>query len=152
MNRDVRNRMKRTSRALFCSVMQALTEYRSAVDSMKTDEEEKLDRLPAAIRDSVKGDDIREGIELFDNVLDGTARIADALEDLVSGTLDYSFSYEPIFKAHEATPAGRQKRDTRFLSLMPREIMDRLKLCSSMTGLSMNELLVRALDSYLSSL
>lgn len=152
MNRDVRNRMKRTSMALFCSVMQALTEYRSTVDSMKTEEEEKLDRLPVSIRDSVKGDDIREGIELFDNVLDGTDRIADALEDLVSGTLDYSFSYEPVLKSRDTAPANRQKRDTRFLSLMPREIMARLKLCSSMTGLSMNELLVRALDSYLSSL
>ena len=44
----------------------------------------------------MKGDGIREGIELLDNVLDGADRIVDALEDLVSGTLGYDFRYEPV--------------------------------------------------------
>ena len=152
MNRDERGRLKRSSMALHSSIMQSVTEYRSAAESMKTGAEEKLDRLPETIRESVKGDGIREGIELLDNVLDGADRIVDALEDLVSGTLGYDFRYEPVAGAKAIAQPDKQKRDVRFQSLLPRGIVDGLKLYSSMTGLSMNELIVRALDGYLSSL
>ena len=152
MNRDERGRLKRSSMALHSSIMQSVTEYRSVAESMKAGEEEKLDRLPETIRESVKGDGIREGIELLDNVLDGAERIVEALEDLVSGTLGYDFIYEPVAGAKAMARPDKQKRDVRFQSLLPRGIVDKLKLYSSMTGLSMNELLVRALDSYLSSL
>ena len=54
MNRDERGRLKRSSMALHSSIMQSVTEYRSAAESMKADEEEKLDRLPETIRESVK--------------------------------------------------------------------------------------------------
>ena len=54
MNRDERGRLKRSSMALHSSIMQSVTEYRSAAESMKTGEEEKLDRLPETIRESVK--------------------------------------------------------------------------------------------------
>ena len=54
MNRDERGRLKRSSMALHSSIMQSVTDYRSAAESMKADEEEKLDRLPETIRESVK--------------------------------------------------------------------------------------------------
>ena len=54
MNSDERGRLKRSSMALHSPIMQFVTEYRSAAESMTAGEEEKLDRLPETIRESVK--------------------------------------------------------------------------------------------------
>ncbi|MGN0906452.1 MAG: hypothetical protein ACI4NM_04830 [Bullifex sp.] len=148
MNRDARNILKRASRAFHRSVMHAVTEYRNEVGLLKNDEEEKLERLPENIRDSVKGEAISEAIELLDEVLDGTDGMEEALDDIVSGTLGYSFVNEPGL-AHQTVNHADQKRDMRFQALLPGELMDRLRYRSSMTGLSMNELLIRALNSSL---
>lgn len=148
MNRDARNRLKRASSAFHCSVMHAVTGYRSEVELLKADEEDKLDRLPDSIRDSAKGEAISDAMEMLDDVLEGTDRIEEELENIIRDTLGYAFAYESVTELRTETPAGL-KRDMRFQALLPNELATRLRFRSSVTGLSMNELLIRALDSVL---
>ena len=114
----------------------------------QTDEEDKLDRLPDSIRDSAKGEAISDAMEMLDDVLEGTDRMEEELEDIIRDTLGYAFAYESVTELRTETLAGL-KRDMRFQALLPNELATRLRFRSSVTGLSMNELLIRALDSVL---
>lgn len=69
MNKDQRKSLNKYAKQLE-RIVDELSNIYSAVEEVKGEEEDKLDNLPDSLRESQKGQDIDEGIERLDEVLE----------------------------------------------------------------------------------
>lgn len=69
MNKDQRKSLNKYAKQLE-RIVDELSDIYSAVEEVKGEEEDKLDNLPDSLRESQKGQDIDEGIERLDEVLE----------------------------------------------------------------------------------
>lgn len=69
MNKEQRKSLNKFAEQLG-RIVDELSDIYSGVEEVKSEEESKLDNLPDSLRYSDKGEEIEEGIERLDEVLD----------------------------------------------------------------------------------
>ncbi len=147
MNRNNRTRIRKACTDFDRDIREALYVFNNEVELMKDEEEEKLDKLPSQLRDSSKGNQLDESISQFSDVLDKIETITSSIDDIVD-----TFGVKSKFIASGVTKksvisTGRKGKS--FHALFPETLMKELKAESLRRGLSMNEIVCRALNAEL---
>lgn len=146
MNRNGVNRLKRVVRAYDYSIRQADSSFQRDIEEMKAEEESKAENLPESLQSSKKAEAIEEAVEMLETLLDNAENILDTLDEILS-----SSSVSSIFTSteREMTTSSTGKKDVRFQALLSSTLFTKLKEESARRGLSMNEIVSRALTKEL---
>ncbi len=142
MNRSEKKTLKTDTRRFDSSIRLALHTYGEQLEGYMDREQDKLDRLPEQIRDSVTGEQIEESNRVLEELSDKLREIEDILDDILS-LADTSSSFKAPVAIKETASKGR--KGTSFHAVIPNSLMDRLKRETVRCGLSMNEIVCRAL-------
>lgn len=143
VNRKGRSKLKNAAEKFNRESNQAIATFISVLEDLKNEEQEKLDNLSEQLVLSVKGEQIEESMESLDNLLDGTAEMRDALENLLSEQ-GLNFSFAPVVESDRRESKGRSR--IQFHAVLPDILLDRLRRKSKNTGISMNEIVCRTLS------
>lgn len=147
MNRNEKRTLKTETKRFDSSVRLALHLYSGQIEERIDREQDKLDSLPEQIRDSVTGEQIEESSSTLKEISDRIDDIETALDDILSLAETSS-----IFKASSGVTTrtiSQGRKGSAFHALFPSSLMDRLKTESVECGLSMNEIVCRALTEAL---
>lgn len=143
MNRGEKKTLKTETKRFDSSVRMALHLYSGQIEERIDREQDKLDSLPEQIRDSVTGEQIEESTCTLKEISSKLDDIETALDDILSLAETAS-----IFKASSIVSTrniSQGRKGTAFHAIFPSSLMDRLKTESVEYGLSMNEIVCRAL-------
>ncbi len=143
MNRNDRIRIKRACADFDRSIREAVYIFNNEVESMKEEEEEKLDRLPSQLRDSSKGDQLDETARQLSDVLDKIESISTSVDDVIDILEVKSKFMIPKETKKSIISPGRKGKS--FHALFPEDLVKELKDESLRRGISVNELVCRTL-------
>ena len=147
MNRDGVNRLKRVVRAYDYSIRLADSSFRKEIEEMKDEEEQKVENLPESLQSSQKAEALEEAAEMLESLLDNAESILDTLDEILSTS---SVSPSSFTSAARETAAGStDRKDVRLQALLSSSLFAMLKEESARRGLSMNEIVGRALTKEL---
>ena len=142
MNRDERRRLKRVLQDYDRCLRTAHFEFESEVSAMKDNELKKLDSLPPSFVSSPVAEMLTETVDTINNILEKGEEIMEALDEILSFA-EVTSNYTPTPKK---TKIIAEKKDVSFHALLPSSLLKRLKEESLRTGVSMNEIICRALS------
>lgn len=143
MNRSEKNALRTETKKFDSAVRLAIHSYCGQIEAHRDREQNKLDSLPEQIRDSVTGEQIEESIQNLGEFSDKLEEIETALEDILS-LADTSSTFMAPVAIKENVSKGRRGID--FHAIFPSPLMEKLKMESVRCGLSMNEIVCRALE------
>ena len=143
MNRDERRRLKRVIQDYDRRLRTAYFEFESEVSAMKDNELEKLDSLPPSFVSSPVAEMLTETVDMINNILEKGEEIIDVLDEILS-FVEVTSAYTP---APQKTKIIPEKKNVSFHALLPLSLLKRLKEESLCTGVSMNEIICRALSN-----
>jgi predicted DNA binding CopG/RHH family protein len=146
MNRDDKRRFKRVVKTYDRSVRLVQSVFEKEVGEMKEKESEKLENLPQSFESSALAEQLDESAGMLESLLDKAEEVTDALDEILS-LADMKSDFTAIT---QETTITHGKKDARFLALFPSSLLKRLKEESARTGLSMNEIVCRAVTKALS--
>ena len=146
MNRDGVNRLKRVVRAYDYSIRLADSSFRKEIEEMKDEEEQKVENLPESLQSSQKAEALEEAAEMLESLLDNAESILDTLDEILS-TSSVSSSFTSA--ARETAAGSTDRKDVRFQALLSSSLFAMLKEEAAQRGLSMNEIVGRALTKEL---
>lgn len=142
MNRSEKKVLRTETQRFDSSIRLAIHSYSRQVEERMDREQEKLANLPDQIRDSVTGENIEETILSLGELSDKLEEIENALDDILTLT-----DASSIFKAPAAVRGkiSQGRKGTDFHAILPLSLLEKLKRESTIQGLSMNEIVCRAL-------
>jgi len=146
VNRKGRSKLKNAAEKFNRESNQTIATFTSVLENLRNEEQEKLDNLPEQLALSVKGEQLEESIESLDSLLDGVAEMRDTLENLLSDQ-GLNFSFVPIVESDRRESKGRA--GIQFHAVLPDNLLDKLRGKSRKTGISMKEIVCRALSKEL---
>ncbi len=141
MNRSGRAKVGTLVRDCDRKIRQALYVFNSEIESIKDDENDKLDNLPQQIRDSSLGENFTGAVEMLEELIRNSEAIETSLDDLID-TAGVKSNFTPDLKEKKVS-SGR--KGISFHAIIPSALMEQLRSESLSQGLSMNEILCRAL-------
>lgn len=147
MNREGRAKLRKAAEKFNRECLQSTSEFIRVTEALHDEEEDKLDRLPDQLRDSVKGEQIEESIEMLETLLDSAREMGETVSELLSDQ-GLTFLFEPQ-EGEAVRHASEGRKGTSFHAIFPSVLMDRLKNRARTSGLSMNEIVCRALTNEL---
>lgn len=147
MNRNDRTKLKNACTDFDRDVRKAVYIFNNEVELMKDEEDEKLERLPSQLQNSVKGDQLSESVTLLADVLEKIENLSTSLDDITDALGVQSAFIMPQQPMKQAVSPGRKGKS--FHALFPVSLMKELKVESRRRGISMNELLCRTLQTEL---
>lgn len=122
---------------------------RTKVQAFLIQEEEKFGNLPESLQDAEKGQGISNSIEILEEILEVVESSESALEE-VSSLLDIKLSIPQQEKTIEEK-LSHGKSSIGFHAILPKDLLLALKCKSMLLGLSMNEIVCRALKLFISN-
>ncbi len=143
MNRNEKRTLKAETRRFDSSVRLAFHLYGSEIEERIDREQDKLDSLPEQIRNSVTGEQIEESACSLKEISDKLEDIETVLDDILSLAETSSIFKAPSIASTRNISQGR--KGITFHAIFPSSLIDRLKKQSLECGLSMNEIVCRAL-------
>jgi predicted DNA binding CopG/RHH family protein len=146
MNESGRNKLKRVVQNYDRSMRQSQFSFINEIESLKDEEECKRGNLPYSFEYSTKAYELDEAVEKLKTILKKTEKIEKLLDDIIFEA-DVTSDFRP---AGKKTEINIGKKDARFLILLPSSMLKRLKEEASCSGLSMNEIVCRAIMKELS--
>ena len=152
MNRSERNMVARQALHLYNVVHPMLESFSSTLDTLRDEQESRLDGLPDSLRDASLGQNLEDASSMLECAADLLAEIDGMLEDVVFSTLEASSKGKTTDKKHESVlcpTTGEEKRSERFNAVFTASQMNRLRALSLSAGESMNGIICRLLDSAL---
>ena len=141
MNRDEKRAMQRVVKAYDRRLRTVHTEFESEISWMKDKENDKLDNMSSSFESGRVVDQINDSIQTLTNILEKADEIITALDDILSEA-DVSSDYKQVTRQTKVT---LDKKDVSFHALLSSSLLKRLKEESQRTGLTMNEIVCRAL-------
>lgn len=142
MNREERTHLRKQTQAFDNTVREAVFSFSAIIDDFRNDEQDKLDRLPEQIRESAKGDQITDAIQTLDDIVIKIQDLENTLDDILD-LVDASSLFDSSIARRKCDKG--QKKDKNFHALLSSSMLYALKGEASRSGLSMNEILCRAL-------
>lgn len=147
MNRDGLNRLKKLVQTYDYNIRQADFFFQRNIEMMRDDETDKLERIPESLQSTRKAADIADAETMLNSLLVNAENIINELDEiLTSSDVSSVFSYPKEEKAI----SNEDKKDVRFQALLSSSLVAKLKQEASLRGLSMNEIVNRALIKELS--
>ncbi len=146
MNKNGKRKLKRIVQNYDRSVRNAQFAFVNDIEALKADEEYKRENLPESFENSSKAYELDEAVEMLGNIVKKTEKIEGLLDDILYDS-DVTSDFKPAYKK---TEIAMGKKDARFLTLLPSSLLTRLKEESFQSGLSMNEIVCRAIMKELS--
>lgn len=145
MNRSGRTRVNNAVRDCDRKIRQALYVFNNEIESIKDEENEKLDNLPQQIRDSTLGENFTEALQMLDELIETSGDIETSLDELID-TAGVQSDFTVELKTKKISDG---RKGINFHAIIPSALMEKLRGESLLAGLSMNEILCRALLSEL---
>lgn len=143
------DRRKMTAAVLKCCsiVIPAADEFSSVTDSLKTNEETKLDNIPESLQNSRQAENMEDAIEKLEALKDQIENIQDSCE----GILDITEVKLPVIHhLHSETDSlDEGPRKNRYQILLPDQLILLMKLRALQLNISCNELVCQALQNEL---
>ncbi len=147
MNREGRAELRKAAEKFNRECHLSTSEFIRVTEALHDEEEDKLDRLPDQLRDSDKGGQIEDSIEMLEALLDGVREMEETVSDLLSEQ-GLTFAFEPQREETVMTESEGRK-GTSFHAIFPSVLMNRLRSRARRSGLSMNEIVCRVLTNEL---
>ena len=141
MNRTGRTRLENAVHNFDRKLRQALHLFTDEMEDMLYDENTKLANVPEPLRDTSQSENYSTAIEMIEEVLKNTEAIETSLDDVLTAA-DVSSDFVP---EKRQTKVSTGRKGVNFHAILPSEMMGKLKRESMVSGLSMNEILCRAL-------
>lgn len=148
MNREGRTRLRKAAEKFNRESRQSIATFTYVLVELHDEEQEKLDNLPEQLACSTKGEQLEESLECIENLLSGAEEMEETIDSVLSEQ-GLSFSFVPQVKSERMESEGRG--GTQFHAILPTALLLRLKNKARETGLSMNEIVCRALSKELVS-
>ncbi len=145
MNRAGKTKFKGVVQDCDRRIRQALYLFTGEIEDMLYDEKMKLDNVPEPLRDSTHVEKFTEPIEMMETLLTNAEAVETAIDDLLD-TADVSSNFSPE-RRQNTVSAGR--KGVSFHAILPPVLLEKLRSESRTSGLSMNEILCRALQNEL---
>ena len=142
MNRDGLNKLKRIVQAYDYSIRRADGVFQKIIEEMRDEEETKLENLPESLQSSKLSEAIEEAIAMLESLLEYATNIIDELDEILSSSgVSSSFMESHM----EILPTPNDRKNVRFQALFSSYLFSKLREESALRGLSMNEIVARAL-------
>ena len=75
--------MNKADRARLRGILEKMETLKEEIDEIRSTEEEKLDNMPESLRDSTKGDEMQEGIDVLESAYNSMDEACDSLNEVV---------------------------------------------------------------------
>jgi len=131
------------------SIRLADSTFQKNIEEMRCEEEAKHNRLPESLQSSKKAEDLEEAEAMLEALLENAGNILEELDEILSSS---GFSSVFSLPAGESEITSGDKKNVRFQALLPSSLVSRLKKEATLRGLSMNEIVNRALLRELTSI
>ncbi len=145
MNRDEKKALKTETKRFDSSIRLSLHFYGRQIEEHIDREHDKLDKLPEQIRDSSTGEQIEESSRMLEELSDKLEEIESTLDEILSLAETSSIFKTPDLKAN----ISNGRNGIAFHAIFPSSLTAQLKEESIQSGLSMNEIVCRALTETL---
>ncbi len=143
MNRDGLNKLKKIVQAYDYSIRRADSLFQKSIEEMRDDEETKQENLPESLQSSKMAESIEEATTMLESLLENAMNIIDELDEILSISGVSSCFMAPQAETLLSTPSDR--KNVRFQALFSSSLFSKLRQESALRGLSMNEIVIRAL-------
>ena len=141
MNRNGRRKFKNTVQDCDRKIRQALYIFTGEIEDMLCDENGKRDNIPESLQNTTQEENYTTAIEMFEDLIKNAEAVETGLDDLLD-TADVSSNFSPE-RRQDTVSAGR--KGVSFHAILPPVLLEKLRSESRINGLSMNEILCRAL-------
>lgn len=143
------DRRKMTAAALKCCsiVIPAVDEFSSVTDSLKANEETKLDNIPESLQNSRQAENMETAIEKLEALQGLIENIQDSCEEI----LDITEVKLPAIHLSRSEPGNLDDgpRKNRYQILLPDQLILLMKLRALQLNISCNEFVCQALQNEL---